>query len=72
MPAMTMTGAYLRRIRQRLGLTLAGFGELVSTHWNTIARMERGELRITPRMEKLIRLATQTVPPSPPRGKRRD
>jgi len=42
----TMTGMELRQARARLGMTQKELGEALSVHWNSIARMERGEFQI--------------------------
>jgi DNA-binding transcriptional regulator YiaG len=42
----TMTGEELRRARRRLGMTQKEFGEALGVHWNSVARMERGEFLI--------------------------
>lgn len=42
-----MTGSELRRYRkERLGLSLERLGERLDIPWNTIARWERGEIKI--------------------------
>ena len=51
-----MTGAQLRRIRKRLGLTQVGFAEELGLHPNTVARKERGEEPTGGTVEKLARL----------------
>ena len=42
-----MTGSELRRIRKRLGLTQVQLAERLGVTGNTVARQERGEVRIT-------------------------
>jgi len=55
-----MTGAELRGIRERLGLTQAAFGELVGVRRNTVARWEREERSINEPVARLIeRLAAE-------------
>ena len=55
-----MTGAELRGIRGRLGLTQAAFGELVGVRRNTVARWEREERSINEPVARLIeRLAAE-------------
>lgn len=44
-----LDGERLRTRRTQLGLTQAGLAEHLGVHANTVARMERGELRVTPR-----------------------
>ena len=41
-----MTGQELRRRREALGLSQAQLAALVGVHANTVARWERGEVRI--------------------------
>lgn len=51
---------HVRRIRTALGLTQAEFGRLIGTHPNTVSRLERGDLPITPaRAAALTMLARQ-------------
>ena len=49
-----MTGRQLRAIRHRMGLFQAQLGERLRLTGNSIARMERDEVAITPPMELLI------------------
>jgi DNA-binding XRE family transcriptional regulator len=42
-----MTGSQLRALRRRTGLSQAKFAELVGTTANTVARWERGAVRIS-------------------------
>ncbi len=51
-----MTGAGLRRIRKRLGLTQVGFADELGLHPNTVARKERGEEPVGLTIGKLARL----------------
>ena len=41
-----MRGDHLRKIRNRLGLSQSKLGRRLGTHGNTVARWERGEMRI--------------------------
>ncbi len=50
-----MTGAELRRRRQRLGLTQKQMADRVGVHWNSLARMERGEMTISEPVARLVR-----------------
>jgi transcriptional regulator with XRE-family HTH domain len=59
-----MTGTELRRLRRRLHLTQRGLAERAGVHWNTIARQERDEVRITEPMARLYTLLA-TVPATP-------
>jgi len=51
-----MTGPELRRRRIAAGLTQSGVAQLMHVTKNTVARWERGEMRITPPMAILIDL----------------
>lgn len=53
---MTMTGAELREIRQKLGLSQHKFAPHLGLHWNTLARFERGEINISGSVAILARL----------------
>jgi len=49
MPTIThvsMSGRQLRALRRQIGLTQARFAELLGVTSNTVARQERGEVRI--------------------------
>lgn len=52
-----MSGVELRRVRRRLGLTQVALAGRLAVTPTTVARWERGERRITPAMERLVRLA---------------
>src|SRR3990172_13397409 len=52
----SITGAEIRRIRQRLGLTQEAFGRLVGVHFVTVSRWERGTLGVRESAARLIRL----------------
>jgi DNA-binding XRE family transcriptional regulator len=49
-----MTGKQLKTIRVRMGLTQYEFADRVKMTRNSIARMERDEMIVTPPMELLI------------------
>ena len=51
-----MTGVEFRRIRKRLGLTQAGFAKEMGWHPNSVARAERGDMKIGPTAARLARL----------------
>ncbi len=51
-----MRGEELRRIRRRLGLTQVAFAEQMGWHPNSVARAERGEMRISATAARLARL----------------
>lgn len=50
-----MTGKEMQRARKALGITQRALGEAIELHWNTIARMERGELPIMKQTELSLR-----------------
>ncbi|MFQ5852562.1 MAG: helix-turn-helix domain-containing protein [Candidatus Binatia bacterium] len=54
-----MTGKELRRIRRTLGWTQAQLGEAVGLTGNTIARQERGEVRIAEPVSRLVRILAE-------------
>jgi transcriptional regulator with XRE-family HTH domain len=66
-----MTGAALRRLRKRLGLTQRELAARVGVTPTTVARWERGEVRITEPMSRLLRLLAGTAPATPKRGRSR-
>jgi DNA-binding transcriptional regulator YiaG len=51
-----MTGAELREIRQKLGLSQHKLAPQLGLHWNTLARFERGEINISGPVAILARL----------------
>lgn len=53
----TVTATELHRLRSRLGLTQAQLADVVGVTPNTIARWERGEMRMQPAMDRLVRLS---------------
>ena len=53
---MPMMGKELRKHRKFLGLTQKQMADQVGLHWNSLARMERGEIGISEPVAKLIRL----------------
>lgn len=54
-----MTGAELKALRRRLGLTQAQLAEKIGVWRNTIARQERGEVTIPGPTARLYRLLTK-------------
>ena len=48
-----MKGSELRRIRKQLGLTQQAFAEKMGVAPNSVARWERGEMKITETAAKL-------------------
>jgi DNA-binding transcriptional regulator YiaG len=53
-------GHELRQIRVRLKLTQAGMAELLGVAANTVARWERGEVRISEAMSRLVQLVARS------------
>ena len=51
-----MTAPEVRRLRRRLALSQAGFATLVGVAPNTVARWERGEMKMQAAMDRLVRL----------------
>jgi transcriptional regulator with XRE-family HTH domain len=63
-----MTGAELRKLRQRLSWTQAQLAGVLGVAPNTVARWERDELGMRATAERLIRLiAAQQAPKKPKR-----
>jgi DNA-binding transcriptional regulator YiaG len=52
-----MTGTQLRALRQKQQLSLPQFAALINYHPNHIAQCERGERRISKKMERQILMA---------------
>jgi transcriptional regulator with XRE-family HTH domain len=64
-----MTGAEMRRLRRRAGLSQRALAETLGLHPNSLARMERDELRI----REVVALAVRSVTaPKPKGGRHRD
>ena len=57
-----MTGAEVREIRRRLGLSQAAFAELVGVHWVTVSRWETGAMGIREATARLMRLLADQKP----------
>jgi len=51
-----MAGEELRLYRTRFGLTQAAMARVLGVHWNSLARMERGEMIISEPVARLVRL----------------
>lgn len=51
-----MSGADFRHARALLGLTQRALAEALGLHWNTVARIERGEIRVTRHVAAALRL----------------
>jgi transcriptional regulator with XRE-family HTH domain len=54
-----MTGAQLRRIRQKLKLTQVQFAARLGIESNSLARLERDERRISEPLARLVRLLSR-------------
>jgi predicted transcriptional regulator len=52
---MPMTRTELRKRRKHLGLTQKQMADRVGVHWNSLARMERGEMTISEPVARLVR-----------------
>jgi DNA-binding transcriptional regulator YiaG len=63
-----VTGAEVRRLRRRLGLTQAQFAERVAVHRVTVTRWEQGVLRIRESTARFLRLLAKVEPK--PKSKR--
>jgi len=60
-----MTGKEVRALRKKLGLTQLRLAELVGVAENSVARWERGEMRVRESAARLMqRLATEHGPRS--------
>ena len=57
-----MTGEQLRAIRRRLGLTQAAFAVGLGITANALARLERGERRVSETLAILARLTEKARP----------
>jgi len=62
-----MTGAEVRRVRQRLGLTQVQLAAKLGVTENTLARWERGSVGIGEPVARLIRFVASSEPK--PRGR---
>ena len=56
-----MTGIQIKQLRKTLGYTQAKLAEEVGVTANTIARYERGELKPSPPVMKLLKLLGMLV-----------
>jgi transcriptional regulator with XRE-family HTH domain len=63
-----MTGKQLRALRDHMGLTQIQFAERLKIAGNSVARMERGEMIITPPMELLISFVAREAGVDPSHG----
>jgi DNA-binding transcriptional regulator YiaG len=68
---MAVTGAQLRQIRQRLRLTQATFAPRLGITANSLARLERGDRRISGTLALLVRMLTTHQTSSRRRTQRR-
>jgi len=57
-----MTGEEVGALRKRLGLTQVELAELVGVAPNSVARWERGEMRVRESAARLMRLLAQQRP----------
>jgi DNA-binding transcriptional regulator YiaG len=57
-----MTGDEVRALRRRLKLTQVQFGELIGVAGNSVARWERGEMRVRESAARLMRLLAERRP----------
>jgi transcriptional regulator with XRE-family HTH domain len=62
-----VTGEQLRRIRERLGLTQAQFAPRLGVTANSLARLERGERRISETLALLAHVVAKDAAPRRPR-----
>lgn len=53
---MPISGTQLKKHRQRLGLTQKQMAKQLGLHWNSLARMERDEIRAGGPVVKLVQL----------------
>ena len=63
----TMTGTDVQRLRRRLGLTQAALARKIGVHTLTVSRWERGQVRVTEPMARLLRLLA-TMPTTKKKG----
>jgi ribosome-binding protein aMBF1 (putative translation factor) len=63
-----MTGAAMRRRRRQAGLSQRALATKLGLHWNSVARMERGELPV----REVVALAVAAVCPPRTTGARLD
>jgi transcriptional regulator with XRE-family HTH domain len=63
-----MTGKQLKTIRKKMELTQYEFADLVKMTRNSIARMERGEMIVTPPMALLISFVAREAGVDPAHG----
>lgn len=53
---MPMTGIAFKAMRRKVGFTQKQMAEALGLHWNSVARMERGEIGISEPVVKLVRV----------------
>ncbi len=68
---LVVTAKELRRLRRRLGLSQARLAAQVGVAANTVARWERGEMRMQPAMDRLVRLVVAQLEAPRPRAQTR-
>jgi hypothetical protein len=54
-----MTPRTLLTLHQRLGLMQEQFADLIGIHWNSYARMERGDMGLRPSTAWLIQMVAE-------------
>ena len=59
--SLIMTGTQIKQLRKTIGYTQAKLAEEVGVTSNTIARYERGELKPSPPVMKLLKLLEMFV-----------
>lgn len=68
--SLIMTGATLIRIRKRLGITQLAFAQRIGVTANSVARWERGEMKIAEPVSRLVVILSKTARSSLHKGKR--
>jgi transcriptional regulator with XRE-family HTH domain len=63
-----VTGKQLKTIREKMGLTQYEFADRVKMTRNSVARMERGEMIVTPPMALLISFVAREAGVDPSNG----
>ena len=67
----TMTGTDVQRLRRRLRLTQAALARKIGVHALTVSRWERGQVRVTEPMARLLRLLANMPTTRTKKGERR-
>jgi len=66
-----MTGTDVQRLRRRLRLTQAALARKIGVHALTVSRWERGQVRVTEPMARLLRLLANMPTTRTKKGERR-